>query len=585
MKYILGISCFFHDSSACIIKENEIIAAAEEERFTRIKHDNSFPQNAIKFCLDKTQINSIDLDAIVFYENPVVKFDRVAKTLIKNFPKSLNIIKSVAKDWHSDKLWFKEKCKKYLDINKKKIFFFDHHKSHLYSALIPSNFKQSACLTIDGVGEWATTEGSIFKNNSIEKVFSVNFPNSLGILYSALTEFLGFEVNEGEYKVMGLAAYGEPIHCDKIEKLFNFRNKDGFELNMEYFSFEYSMKTNLTEKFYNLFGQKREAESEFLKKEQEHPKLFELNPYQKYYADIAASLQLVMQDQILLFVKNLKKTSGLDNLVYAGGVAYNGVINEQILKTSGFKNIFIQPAAGDNGAAIGAALGFKFEQKKYSENFIFKNMYLGKSYTSEECLREIENFSFEHKIYNNIEAQANFLASHIFDEKIVGFFRSSFEFGPRALGNRSIIAHPGKIQIKNKINKSVKFREQFRPFAPIVLDKWAETYFEINQNAGLQQPYKFMLAVAKTKDEYVDKLQAITHVDGTARIQILSENDNNLLYNVIKKFGELSGIYCLVNTSFNIRGEPMVGSPYDALKTFSYTDLDILSLENIILKK
>ena len=585
MKYILGISCFFHDSSACIISDNEIIAAAEEERFTRKKHDNSFPENAIKFCLEKADIKPADLDAIVFYENPIIKFDRVIKTLIKKFPKSLNIFKSVAIDWHSDKLWFKEKCKKFLNIDRKKIFFFDHHKSHLYSALIPSNFKQSACLTIDGVGEWITTEGSIFKNNSLNKLFSVNFPSSLGILYSALTEFLGFEVNEGEYKVMGLAAYGEPIYGDKIEKLFNFRNEDGFELNMEYFSFEYSMQTNLTKKFFNLFGEKRKSESEFLKKEQTHPKLFELNPYQKYYADIAASLQLVMQDQILLFVKKLKKKSGLDSLIYAGGVAYNGVINEEILKSSGFKNVFIQPAAGDNGAAIGAALGFRFEKQKSSENFLFKNMYLGKSYTSEECINEIENFSFKKKIYNSIEDQAEFLASQIFNEKIVGFFRSAFEFGPRALGNRSIIAHPGTMQMKNKINKSVKFREQFRPFAPVVIDKWANTYFEINKEKGLQQPYKYMLAVAKTKEDYVDKLQAVTHVDGTARVQILSEDDNKLLYNVITKFGELSGIYCLVNTSFNIRGEPMVGSPYDALKTFSYTDLDILSLENVILTK
>ena len=314
MKYILGISCFFHDSAACLVCNDEIIAAAEEERFTRKKHDNSFPENSIKFCLDKAKIKSIDLDAVVFYENPILKFDRVFKRLIKNFPKSLNIIKVVAVDWHTNKLWFKERCAKFLNIKKDKITFFDHHKSHLFSALIPSGLKESACLTIDGVGEWVTTEGSMFKNNQIKELFSIKFPHSLGILYSALTEFLGFEVNEGEYKVMGLAAYGEPIYNQKIEQLFKYRNENGFELDMSFFSFEYSMKTNLTEKFYKLFGEQREKESEFLKKEQLHPKKFELNSYQKYYADIAASLQFVMQDQIILFVKKLRKESGLDSL-------------------------------------------------------------------------------------------------------------------------------------------------------------------------------------------------------------------------------------------------------------------------------
>ncbi len=585
MAFTLGISCFFHDSAACLIDDDKIICAAEEERFTRIKHDNSFPINAINFCLEKANIKSENLGTVVFYENPVTKFDRVFKTLVKNFPKSISIIKDVATDWHSNKLWFKEICNQKLNIDKNKIKFFNHHESHLYSALIPSGFKNAACLTIDGVGEWITTEGSIFKNNNIEKSFSVKFPHSIGILYSALTEFLGFEVNDGEYKVMGLAAYGEPKYVDKIEKLFLYRNKNDFKLNLNFFSFEYSNKTNLTKNFIDLFGKPREPESKFLLSEQLSPMQFKLDNYQKYYADVASSLQFVVRDQILLFVKHLRQISDSENLIYAGGVAYNSVINEEILKSSGFKKVFIQPAAGDNGGALGAALGFNWKLRVNKSNYTLENVYLGKSYSEKDCLNELENYSFKIKKFKNKDEQAKYLAELIFQNKIIGFFRSGFEFGPRALGNRSIIADPRKIQMKNKINKSVKYREQFRPFAPVVLDKKVDEYFDINKTQSLRQPYKFMLSVAKTKKNMIDNLQAVTHVDGTARVQILYENDNPLLYKVIEEFGNISGVYCLINTSFNIRGEPMVASPKDALKTFTYSDLDILSLENYIIAK
>lgn len=584
-KYILGISCFYHDSSAALVNDDGIIAAAEEERFSRIKHDNSFPNNSINFLLNFAKINFNDLDAVIYYENPVIKFDRVFNRFIKNLPKSLKVFNQIANSWNEDKFWIKEIISKKYKYDKKKIFFENHHTSHASSSFFSSGFKNSATLTVDGVGEWTTSEFGTYDQNKIKKINKILFPNSLGILYSAFTEYLGFEVNEGEFKVMGLASFGEPLYIDKIEKLFLHRNEKSFEINMDYFSFENSLKTNLTNKFLNLFGEPRAQESIFLNEDQKHPLSANVNLKQKYFADIASSIQYVINDQIIKMSKYLFKETNQTNLSYSGGVAYNGVINQNILDKSGFEKIFIQPAAGDSGASIGAAQSyfsknFKLNREKFSQ----KNTYLGKSYTSidfEDC---IKNYSFENDKLSD-EILVNFVSDQLSKKKIFGYFDGRFEFGPRALGNRSILADPRTINMKNKINYSVKNREIFRPFAPIVIYEKALEYFEIEKKNIDSALYKYMLAVVKVKSKYVEKLQAVTHIDQTARVQILRHEDNSRLYNIIKNFGDLTGIYALVNTSFNKRGEPIVASPYDAIQTFAWSELDYLVVNNYLVSK
>jgi carbamoyltransferase len=585
MPNVLGVSCFFHDSAASLVNEHGVVAAAEEERFSKKKHDNGFPIHAINFCLNFGNLKINDLDAIVFYENPAIKFDRVFSRILKNFPKSLKVLPPLLKSWHEDKFWFKEIFCKHYNVDKNKIFFENHHTSHAASAFYSSPFSNSATMTIDGVGEWTTCEFGKYELNNFKKIDEINFPNSLGILYSAFTEFLGFEVNEGEFKVMGLASFGKPLYLDEIEKLFISRNNNNFELDLDYFSFEHSLNTNLSNKFISLFGEKRKIESQFLKKEQSHCLKAELMPDQKIYADIASSLQHFMNNQVLSMAKYAKKKSGSNFLSYAGGVAYNGVINQHLIDKSGFEEIFIQPAAGDNGASLGAAQSYLFKNFSIEKkNFKFDTCYLGQNYSSQDCLEKINNYSFNYKEHDNNEI-TDIVSENLLKKKIIGYFDGRFEFGPRALGNRSIIADPRTIEMKNLINRSVKFRELFRPFAPIVLDYKADEYFEIENKNIHQAPYKYMLAVVNVKDKYVDDLQAITHVDQTARVQILKRKSNERMYDIIKKFGDNSGIYMLVNTSFNKRGDPMVSSPEDALKTFAWSDLDMLVLNNFIIFK
>ena len=464
----------------------------------------------------------------------------------------------------------------------------NHHDSHLCSAFFTSNFENSATFAADGVGEWGGAVGSIMSSNSKKNIMKIKFPHSLGILYSALTEFLGFEVNDGEYKVMGMAAYGEPIYQDKIENLFISRTGDNFELDLDYFSFEYSQKTNLTKKFINLFGEKRIPESEFFEREERYVSDFKLKKNQKYYADIAASIQAVIEDQILKMTSSLRKKSNNDNLCYAGGLAYNCVANKKIMELSGFKKINIQPAAGDNGSAIGCALDFYNSNIKriIPGQFQQNTTYLGKKYNENQIKDALSNYEFDHLNFNNNEKDlSDRIAEELSSSKIFGIVRGRFEFGPRALGNRSIIADPRDISMKSKINKSIKYREIFRPFAPIVLEKYADKYFDFGKIKTNLQPYEYMLAVSNVKTEYIDKLQCIAHADRSARVQILKEAKNPFLYKIIKKFGDITGIYCLVNTSFNLRGEPMVASPLDALKTFAWSEIDHLVIENYLISK
>ena len=579
MNFVLGISCFFHDSAAALVSDQEIICAADEERFTRVKHDSRFPVNAIKFCLNNSNININDIDALVFHEDPAIKFDRVSKSFIKNLPKSLTIAKDIISSWHNEKLWLKETAVRELKIPSNKIHFSEHHFSHSSSAYYPSGFKEAATLTLDGVGEWITSQGGLQSDKDFKKSWHINFPHSLGLLYSSFAEFLGFEVNEGEFKVMGMAPYGSPKYIDKIEKLFIKRNSLSYEMDMDFFTYEYSNKSNLGKKFYNLFGDPRKKESPFLSDSKKNL-IFE---NQVYFADIASSLQNVIEDQILNMAKNLRVSTKSDNLCYAGGVAYNSVANGRLINESGFKNIWIQPAAGDNGAALGAALAFQ-ASKNSNNKFSMQTASLGKSYNEKECINELERVGLNYKILNEKEI-IELTAEQISQGKIVAWFDGRFEFGPRALGNRSILADPRYIETKNKVNLSVKYREIFRPFAPMVTQESASNFFEFGNNAANQQPYKFMLAVTKVKENFRDKLQAITHVDGTARVQIVDKINSNKVHKLLKAVESKTNFPILLNTSFNKRGEPMVASPGDAIQTFMWSDLDILVLNNIFIKK
>ena len=588
---ILGISCFFHDSAAVLIDNGITVAASEEERFTRIKHDSNFPFESIKFCLEKSGYNSSELDYVIFYEKPLLKLDRILETIKYDFPKSFEIYQNVMKNWGSEKLWIKDFITKVLKIPKKKILFYEHHFSHAASAFYCSNFESSDLLTIDGVGEWTTTSFGKTINQTLTRDNNVDFPNSIGLLYTAFTEFLGFEVNDGEYKVMGMAPYGKPIYLDKIDKLFKSIKKFGFELDMSYFNFHKSVNTNLSSKFTNLFGEKRNKEEPFYLdihnddlSDQNFDVSNEIKKRSIYFADIAASIQTYTEDLILGFTRNLKSENHNENLSYAGGVAYNCAANAKLLKSGLYKNIFIQPAAGDSGGALGAALGLDFIITGKKRNN-FSNVYLGKSYSNSEIKNFLENNGIDYKFYENFDDICEIIAKEISNEKIIGWFQGGFEFGPRSLGNRSILADPRFFKTKKIVNSKIKFRELFRPFAPSTIKEYVETYYELDKSEVEQQPYSFMLSTVKVREKYREKLEAITHLDNTARLQVVSKETNERFHKLISSFGDKTGIHTLLNTSFNRRGEPIVSSPEDAMATFNWTGIDILVMNNFIISK
>ncbi len=588
---ILGISCFFHDSAASITDNGVILAAAEEERFSRIKHDSNFPFESIKFCLNMAGLKSGDLDYVIFYEKPLIKLNRILKTLGYNYPKSFEIYKDVINNWGSEKLWIIDFIKKTLNVPKKKILFYEHHFSHAASAFYCSEFESSDLLTIDGVGEWTTTSFGKTEDQHLIRDNFIDFPHSLGLFYTAFTEFLGFEVNDGEYKVMGMAPYGEPIYLDKIDKLFKNKKGLNFELDLSYFNFHKSMNSNLSIKFLELFGENRGKEEPFFIenfKDDLSDEKFEVSnrikKRSKYYADIASSVQNYIENLILDFSKNLKSLNNNNNLSYAGGVAYNCSANSKLLKSGLYKNIFIQPAAGDSGGALGAALGLDFiiSGKKRAN---FSHVYLGKSFSDQEIRSYLDNNGIAYKFHENFDLLCDDVSDEIANEKIVGWFQGSFEFGPRSLGNRSILADPRYFKNKKIVNSKIKFRELFRPFAPSSLKEFASIYYELNEHEIEQQPYSFMLSTVKVREEYKDRLQAITHLDGTARLQIVTKNQNEKFHKLISSFGQKTGIFTLLNTSFNRRGEPIVSSPQDAIATFNWTGIDLLVLNNFVIKK
>jgi carbamoyltransferase len=588
---ILGISCYFHDAAAALLRDGQLVAAAEEERFTRKKHDYEFPQHAIDFCLRIGGIRTDDLDYVAFFEKPFVKFERLLLSGMQTFPRSYRVFREAMVTWLGDKLWIKHLIQKRLGVPPSKILFSEHHLSHAASAFFCSPFKESAILTVDGVGEWTTASLGIGKENEIKLLKEVRFPHSVGLLYSAFTAFLGFEVNEGEYKVMGMAPFGNPLYVDKVYKLIRLDQDGSFELDMDYFSFHCSSNKTFNQKFLDLFGTPRDPTSHFFTPSTGYPIYFgekpsrfeELGKENQYYADIAASIQAVTEDILLKMAHSAHQQTGSKKLCMAGGVALNSVANGKILKETPFEEIYIQPSAGDGGGAIGAALYAYHHVLGKPRQFVMEHAYWGEQHGPEK----IELFSRENNLkFECLEEQK--LISRVVDRlqqgKVIGWSQDRFEWGPRALGNRSILADPRRADMKDIVNIKIKFREPFRPFAPSILAERAEEYFVL-PNAHNHYPARFMLYVVDVKPEKQSILPAITHVDGTGRLQTVRKEENPKYYRLIETFGQATGVPVILNTSFNLKGEPIVNTPQEAFHTFQRSGMDILVLGDYIIEK
>ncbi|HVU14612.1 MAG TPA: carbamoyltransferase [Phototrophicaceae bacterium] len=596
--YILGISCFYHDSAAALIEDGKLIAAAMEERFTRKKHDNGFPKKAVEFCLKQAGITGADLEYAVFYEKPLVKFERILLSTLSTFPRSDGVWRDSMVTWLKDKLWIKNIIQTEVGVKYDRVLFCDHHMSHAASAFFASPFQEAAVLTVDGVGEWTTTtigkatsvwEGdpASEKRNEINLFSEARFPHSLGLLYSAFTAYLGFHVNDGEYKVMGMAPYGEPKYADKILKLFNQNPADGsFTLNMDYFSFHYSTENTYNQRFIDLFGEPRPRESDFFTMATNPERSAEkaaMSENQRF-ADIAASIQTVTEDALITIATKLHEQTGMSKLVMAGGVGLNTKANYRILAETPFDEIYIQPAAGDDGGALGAALWAYHLVLNKPRNWVMPNAYWGQEYSDGDYKAFLDSKNVHYRRFDdNEDAMLDLLAEKLTQEKVIGFFQGRFEWGPRALGNRSILADPRSEAMKEVVNTKIKFREPFRPFAPVILRDRAAEYFDYPGVQDQEAP-RYMLMVAPIKADKQDRIQAVCH-QGTGRLQTIERDTNPRYYGVIERFGALTGVPVLLNTSFNLRGEPIVTSPRDAWNTFCNSDIDLLVLGTFVVEK
>ena len=594
--FILGVSCFYHDSAAALLKDGMLVAAAEEERFTRKKHDNGFPGNAIRFCLDSAGITGQDLDYVVFYEKPFVKFERILLSSLGTFPRSWRVFGEAMINYFDEKLWIKNTLMREVNVTAEKILFTDHHISHAASAMFASPFDKAAIVTMDGVGEWTTA--SIGKGtaqwgdgseNTIELWDELRFPHSLGLLYSAFTAHLGFRVNNGEYKVMGMAPYGEPKYIDEVYKVVRVADDGSIEINMDYFSYHYSTTDTFNQKFVDLFGPPREPESEFYSlvthPKKDHPQWdHHMAEQNQKYADVAASIQRVTEEIVLKMVNTAHKKTGLGKLVMAGGVALNSVANGRVMRESPFKEVWIQPAAGDSGGALGAALYAYHVILGQPRQFVQEHNFWGAEYTEAQMVAAIEASGLPYKRFDDVEVLLDRALDTILQEKVIGWFQGRFEWGPRALGSRSILADPRRGEMKEIVNTKIKFREPFRPFAPVILEERAGEYFT-TEGLDKQYPPRFMLIVSPFREDKCDQVQAVCHVGGTGRMQTIRWEWNPLYYRIVEKFAEATGIPVLLNTSYNLRGEPIVASPQDALKTFANSGIDQVVMGPFLVSK
>ena len=595
--YILGVSCYYHDSAAALIRDGEVVAAADEERFSRKKHDFAFPRDAIAYCLEEAGITSADLDYVVFYEKPMQKFVRILQTTLQTFPQSYPVFRESMIAWFNEKLWIKGELLTHLDIPDEKLLFVEHHLSHAASAFFCSPYKEAAVLTLDGVGEWttatvgkATADWGDGGSNAIELFSETRFPHSLGLLYSAFTAFLGFRVNNGEYKVMGMAPYGQPTRVEDVYKLIEVDDNGGFRLNMDYFTFHRSTSKTFGSKFTDLFGPARVPESEFFSPTT-HPK--KNHPHwddataaiNQEYANIAASIQRVTEDIVLKMADYAHQKTGLKQLVMAGGVALNSVANGRIQRESPFDDVYIQPAAGDNGGALGAALYVYHVILGKPRKFVMEHAYWGKAYSPDHVRRAAESSGFRFETVADIDRRAQLMVDDMLAGKVISLYQGRFEWGPRALGNRSILADPRSAEMKEVVNERIKFREPFRPFAPVILEDAVPDFYEDVDDPKSIYPLRYMLMVYKTRPGQGEKVGAVTHEGGTGRLQTVRKDWNPLYHRAVELFGEATGVPVLLNTSFNLRGEPIVTTPENALNTFSKSDIDTLYMEDYVIRK
>jgi carbamoyltransferase len=568
---VLGLAFYYHDSSAALVKDGVLVAASAEERFSRKKHDSGFPSLAVDFCLETAGLTMADIDHVVFYEKPFIKFERMLLTAMSTFPRSASVFRESMQRWISDKLWIKSMMSKRLGIPASKFLFADHHMSHAASSYFTSPFDESAILTVDGAGEWTTSTMGVGKGNKIELIKEMRFPHSLGLLYSAFTAYCGFEINEGEYKLMGMHPYGQPKYVDKIYEILEVKEDGSLWHDMKYFAYHWSTNDTLTPAFEEHFGRPRRD-----------PKLQDqsLDPY---YCDMAASIQRVTEEILYKMINHLHEITGLDSLCLAGGVALNSVANYKILVNGPFKDVYIHPAPGDDGGSVGAAYWAYNHLLDQPRGPALDHAYLG-SWHEDDA---IEDFLKKNDIaYEHIEDDEEFycyVADALVDGQVCGWFRGRMEWGPRALGSRSIIADPRKPEMKEKLNMKIKFREAFRPFAPSVTEERAGEFFEI-EDAERHFPARFMLYVAPVREEKRSDLPAITHEDGSGRMQTVYKETCPGYHRIIERFGELTGVPVVMNTSFNLKGEPIVESPAHAFNTFSLSGMDLLFLGNYIVK-
>jgi len=557
---ILGISCYYHDSAAALLRDGKFIAAAQEERFTRQKHDSSFPEHAIAYCLKQANIGGSELDHIGFYDKPFIKFERIMLTYLQTFPRSMRAFMEAIPQWLETKLWAPSHIRSETGFTGR-VMFIPHHLSHAASSFLVSPFDEAAILTIDGVGEWSTATMGVGHGNDINLLKEIRFPHSLGLLYSAFTYYLGFRVNSAEYKVMGLAPYGEPAYMDQLRELVHVEPDGGIHLNMKYFAYHYGLKMT-NRRFDKLFGApRRDPEA---KVEQRHK-------------DIAASLQRLTEEIVLKMATALQKETGLKKLCMAGGVALNCVANGRLIREGPFDELFIMPAAGDAGGAVGVAAYIYHSILGKPRTHPWDDAFLGPEWSTEQ----IREYLDENKIpYRELEQKEliETTAKLIAEQKVVGWFQGRMEFGPRALGARSILADARNPEKKDRVNLKIKFRESFRPFAPTVIEEKAGDWFELDRPS----PYMLLVAQVSNKNRTIP---SVTHVDGSARIQTINRRDHPLYYDLLSEFERRTGCPVIINTSFNVRGEPIVCAPHDAYLCFMRTHMDYLVMDRFVLDK
>ncbi len=563
--YVLGISCFYHDAGVALVRDGQLVAAAEEERFNRKKHFSDFPKLALEYCLKEAGITIEQVDHVGFYEKPFVKFNRILETILTCWPRSYaNWINSMPV-WLSQKLNMTRTLQKELGV-RKDILYCQHHLSHAASAFLVSPFDEAAIITTDGVGEWTTTGWGVGRGYDIDLTHEIRFPHSVGLLFSAITAYLGFRVNDAEWKVMGLAPYGKPTYVDQFRKVVDIRDDGSFRLNMKYFSHTYSSKSMFNKRWERLFGRPmRPAETEL----------------GDFHRDIAHSGQKIIEEIMVKMANHVHRETGMKNLCIAGGVGLNCVANWRMLQESGFDNVFIQPAAGDSGGALGAAFYIYNSVLKNDRSFVMRHASWGPSFSDDEIVDVLSRNGAQYEVFESEDALVEKTAEMIEQGLVIGWFQGRLEFGPRALGSRSLLADARSNKMKDIINAKVKFREAFRPFAPAILKECAHEYFEMP--AGMDAP--FMLLVPKVRQEKRSVIPAVTHEDGTGRVQTVTEEDNGIYYRLIKAFQRRTGVPVVINTSFNVRGEPIVCTPQDAYNTFLRTGIDVVVMGRCVVSQ